>query len=293
MKYLRLAALAIAAASSCFGASKEMVELQRDVAQLQDQATRIQRTLDEKLSALQVLIEQTQQNSSQTVGALQAMPADMAARVGEQLRPVLGVGQKVDGMQQEIQGLHDSVSELSARLERIDAKLTDVSNKITLLAQPPAPPPSATGGPPISISGPPAGVNASDLYAHAQQDQQIGAFPIALKEYQDYLRYFGKTEQAPEAQFNIGQIYYNQGDMENAAQAFDAVLEQYPDNPETPNAYYMKAMSLAKAGQRQAAVDCFKDLIAKYPHTDQATKARNQLKGLGVAAPIPKRRPVN
>ena len=292
MKYLRLAALAIAAASSCFGASKEMVELQRDVAQLQDQATRIQRTLDEKLSALQVLIEQTQQNSAQTAGALQSMPADMAARVGEQLRPVLAVGQKVDGMQQEIQGLHDSVSELSARLERIDAKLTDVSNKITLLAQPPAPPPNATGG--LPTSAPPAGMNASDLYTNAQRDQQTGAFPVALKEYQDYLRYFGKnTEQAPEAQFNIGQIYYNQGDMENAAQAFDAVLEQYPDNAETPNAYYMKAISLAKAGQRQAAIDCFKDLIAKYPHTDQATKARNQLKTLGVAAPIPKRRPVN
>jgi len=292
MKYLSLAALAIAAASSCLGASKEMVELQRDVAQLQDQATRIQRTLDEKLSALQVLIEQTQQNSSQTAGALQSMPADMAARVGEQLRPVLAVGQKVDGMQQEIQGLHDSVSELSARLERIDAKLTDVSNKITLLAQPPTPPSNDTRG--LPTSAPPAGLNAADLYAHAQQDQQTGNFPIALKEYQDYLRYFGKnTEQAPEAQFNIGQIYYNQGDMENATQAFDAVLEQFPDNPETPNAYYMKAMSLFKAGQRPAAIDCFKDLIAKYPHTDQATKARNQLKTLGVAAPIPKRRPVN
>jgi len=290
MKYLRLAALAIAAASSCFGASKEMVELQRDVAQLQDQATRIQRTLDEKLSALQVLIEQTQENSSRAAGALQSMPADMATRVGEQLRPVLAVGQKVDGMQQEIQGLHDSVSELSARLERIDAKLTDVSNKISLLAQPPAPPPNANG---LPTNGPPAGMNASDLFAHAQQDQQTGAFPVALKEYQDYLRYFGKTEQAPEAQFNIGQIYYNQGDMENATQAFDAVLEQFPDNPETPNAYYMKAMSLFKAGHRPAAIDCFKDLIAKYPHTDQATKAKNQLKSLGVGAPIPKRRPVN
>lgn len=287
MKYLRLAVLAIAASVSCFGASKEMVELQRDVAQLQDQVTRIQRTLDEKLAALLVLTQQAQENSSRAAGSVQSMPAEMSNRIGDQLRPVLAVGQKVDGMQQEIQGLHDSVSELTARLERIDAKLTDVSNKITLLAQPPAPPPNGT-------SAPPPGLNASDLFANAQRDQQSGSFPMALKEYEDYLKYFGKTtEQAPEAQFNIGQIYYNQGDMENAAQAFDTVLEQYPDNPETPNAYYMKAMALYKAGQRQAAIDCFKDLIAKYPHTDQATKARNQLKTLGVAAPIPKRRPIN
>jgi TolA-binding protein len=289
MKYLRLAVLAIAASVSCFGASKEMVELQRDVAQLQDQATRIQRTLDEKLAELLVLVQQAQENSARAVGSVQSMPAEMSNRVGDQLRPVLAVGQKVDGMQQEIQGLHDSVSELSARLERLDAKLTDVSNKITLLAQPPAPPPN-----PNATSAPPAGLNAADLFSNAQRDQQSGNFPIALKEYQDYLKYFGKTtEQAPEAQFNIGQIYYNQGDMENAAQGFDAVLEQYPDNAETPNAYYMKAMALYKAGQRPAAIDCFKELIAKYPHTDQATKARNQLKTLGVVTTIPKRRPVN
>jgi TolA-binding protein len=290
MKYLRLAVLAITASASCFGASKEMVELQRDVAQLQDQATRIQRTLDEKLAELLVLVQQAQENSSRAAGSVQAMPAEMSNRVGDQLRPVLAVGQKVDGMQQEIQGLHDSVSELGARLERIDAKLTDVSNKITLLAQPPAPP-SPNGN---ATSAPPAGVNAADLFSNAQRDQQSGNFPIALKEYQDYLKYFGKTtEQAPEAQFNIGQIYYNQGDMENATQGFDAVLEQYPDNAETPNAYYMKAMALFKAGQRPAAIDCFKDLIAKYPHTDQATKAKNQLRTLGVVTPIPKRRPIN
>jgi TolA-binding protein len=290
MKYLRLAVIAIAASTSSFGASKEIVELQRDVAQLQDQATRIQRTLDEKLSALQVLIQQTQDNSSRAAGSLQALPADMSNRVGDQLRPILAVGQKVDGMQQELQGLHDSVAELTSRLERVDAKLTDVSNKITLLAQPPAPPPNSPNGSPSG--GPPAGLNASDLFANAQRDQQSGNFPIALKEYQDYLKYFGtSTEQAPEAQFNIGQIYYNQGDMENATHAFDAVLEQYPDNPETPNAYYMKAMSLYKAGQRPGAISCFKDLIAKYPHTDQATKARNQLKTIGATSSKP--RPMN
>lgn len=288
MKYLRLTVLAMGLTASCFGASKEIVELQRDVALLQDQATRIQRTLDEKLSALQVLIQQAQENSSKAAGSVQALPGEMSSRVGEQLRPILAVGQKVDSMQQEIQGLHDTVAELGARLERIDAKLTDVSNKITLLAQPPAPP--ANPNP----NAPPAGLSAADLFANAQRDQQSGSFPIALKEYQDYLKFFGKTEQAPTAQFSIGQIYYNQDDFESATQAFDAVLEQYPDNPQTPNAYYMKGMALQKAGQRSAAADSFKALIAKYPHTDQATKARSALKALNIGPAAPsKRRPMN
>jgi len=287
MKYLRLAVLAIGASASCFGASKEIVELQRDVALLQDQATRIQRTLDEKFAALQVLIQQAQDNSSRTASAVQSMPGEVSNRVGDQLRPILSVGQKVDGMQQEIQGLTDSVAQLAARMERLDAKLTDVTNKITLLAQPPAPPPTT------NPNAPPAGLSATDLFANAQRDQQSGSFPIALKEYQDYLKFFGKTEQAPIAQFSIGQIYYDQGDFENATQAFDAVLEQYPDNSETPNAYYMKGMALYKGGQRAPAADSFKALIAKYPHTEQATKARNALRTLNLGTTSGKRRPMN
>ena len=40
-------------------ANREMIELQRDVAQLQDQVRDLQRSFDEKLAALQVLVQQT------------------------------------------------------------------------------------------------------------------------------------------------------------------------------------------------------------------------------------------
>ena len=132
MRSLRLAALTLCASVLCFGASKEMIELQRDVAQLQDQANRIQRTLDEKLAALQVLLQQTQDNSSRAAISVQNMQTDVATKVGEQMRPLLGVAQKVDSMQEEMRGLKDSLSDLSARLDKLDAKVTDVSNKIAL-----------------------------------------------------------------------------------------------------------------------------------------------------------------
>ncbi len=281
MKFSRLAALLVCASVSCFGASKEMVELQRDVALLQEQATAIQRTLDQKLAALQVLIEQSQQNSVRTNNQVQNLQTDLSTRIGEQLRPIMGVGQKVDNMQQEVQGLHDSISDLSSRLDRLDAKLTDVSNKITLIAQPPPPPGTSTA----ASSGPPAGMSADQTFANAQRDQQAGNFDIALKQYSDYLTYFGQTEQAPSAQFSIGQIYYNRGDMDKAAQSFDAVLTKYPENTETPNAYYMKGMSLYKLGQKDDAASAFKELIDKYPRTDQANKARAALRSMGVIVP--------
>lgn len=301
MRYFRLATLVLCGAVLCFGANKEMVELQRDIALLQDQANRIQRTLDEKLAALQVLLQQTQENSSRAAISVQNMQTDVASKVGEQMRPLLGVAQKVDGMQEEMRGLKDSMSDLSARLDKLDAKMTDVGNKISLANQPPPPAPGQgqTAGASLGPTTPqaPAGMSAETTFADAQRDEQAGNYPVAIKEYQDYLTYFGQTEQAPSAQYHIGLIYYNEADMDGAVKAFDTVLEKYPENNQTPNAYYMKSMALLRSGQRAPAIEGFKELIDKYPRTEQANKARSQLRALGVTtpadAPKGKRRPSN
>jgi hypothetical protein len=59
MRFTRSAMLALALAPALFGANKEMVQLQRDVALLQDDVRTLQRSLDEKMAALRTLVEQT------------------------------------------------------------------------------------------------------------------------------------------------------------------------------------------------------------------------------------------
>ena len=60
MKLMRPAILALGLLpAALFGANKEMVQLQRDVALLQEDVKTLQRSLDEKMSALRTLVEQT------------------------------------------------------------------------------------------------------------------------------------------------------------------------------------------------------------------------------------------
>ena len=80
-----------------------------------------------------------------------------------------------------------------------------------------------------------------------------GKYDIAFQEFSEYLKYFGKTDLAPNAQYYIGDIYYRKMDYTNALMAFDAVLEVFPENPKTPDARYMKAMSLLKLGRNDSA----------------------------------------
>ena len=54
MKLSRTFILLVALAPLTFGASKEIVELQRDVAMLQDQVRNVQKSLDEKVTTIQI-----------------------------------------------------------------------------------------------------------------------------------------------------------------------------------------------------------------------------------------------
>jgi tol-pal system protein YbgF len=302
MKFVRLAALTLLGSALSFGASKEIVELQRDVALLQDKMDTMQRDLDTKLGALTAMLQAVQDNSAKSNATLQDA---LSNGIGKQLTPVTGLSTKVDSMGDDVHALRDALNDLSARLERMDAKITDLKNQMQIIQNPPAAPgasapagsePGATPGAQPqqgSVAGPPAGMTAEKTYTDARRDLQTGNADLALQEFQQYLTYFPNTELAANAQYYIGEILFRRGDYTNAIPAFDAVLERYPDNPKTADAHFMKGMALLKAGQRNRAVQEFRTLVANYPRTDDARKAQQQLRQLGVStssAPTASRR---
>jgi tol-pal system protein YbgF len=293
MKFVRLAALTLIGSALSFGASKEIVELQRDVALLQDKMDTMQRDLDTKLGALTAMLQAVQDNSARSSASLQDA---LSNGIGKQLTPVSGLSTKVDSMGEDVHALRDALGDLSARLERMDAKMTDLKNQMQIVQNPPAAPGvsapagsepgAAPGAQPQqgSAAGPPAGMTAEKTYTDARRDLQTGNADLALQEFQQYLTYFPNTELAANAQYYIGEILFRRSDYNNAIPAFDAVLERYPDNPKTADAHFMKGMALLKAGQRNRAVQEFRTLVANYPRTDNARKAQQQLRQLGASA---------
>jgi tol-pal system protein YbgF len=288
MKVLRLAALTLIGSALSFGASKEIVELQRDVALLQDKMDTMQRDLDTKLGALTAMLQAVQDNSAKSNASLQDA---LSNGVGKQLAPVSGLSAKVDSMGDDVHALRDSLNDLSARLERMDAKMTDLKNQMQIIQNPPAAPGAAGPGTAPGTqpqagtpAGPPAGMTAEKTYTDARRDLQTGNTDLALQEFQQYLTYFPNTELAASAQYYIGEILFRRSDYTNAIPAFDAVLERYPENPKTADAHFMKGMALLKAGQRSRAVQEFRTLVANYPRTDDARKAQQQLRQLGSPA---------
>jgi TolA-binding protein len=274
-------------------ASKEIMELQRDVAGLQEQLRLLKESQDKQLAALTVLVQQALDTSkSSTTGVaviqnnLQQSLRDMEAKV---VAPVAGLSSRLDGMDQDMRTLQQSMSDLTGSMNKLQGQLTDLNRAVAILQAPaPAPPAAATttttggggsGAPPPDAPCQPA----SQLYPDANSDRGAGKYDLALKEYADYLRCYGNLPLAPNAQFYIGTIHALQGDNEAAVQDFDVVLEKYPDNNKTPDALYAKGLALVKVGRRTDGADEFAELIRRFPKSDLALKACDQRRGMGLS----------
>jgi tol-pal system protein YbgF len=183
-------------------------------------------------------------------------------------------------------------------MNKLQQQLTDLNRAVTVLSTPaPAPPGSTTangqGGtavPGLAAAAPAAEPcpPASQLYPDANSDKSAGKYDLALKEYADYLRCYGNLPLAPNAQFYIGWIHMTQGDNETAVQDFDTVLEKYPDNSKTADAMFAKGTTLVKLGRRTDGADEFAQLIKDYPKSEQAVKACDQRKSMGLNCAFPR-----
>ncbi|MGH9612162.1 MAG: tetratricopeptide repeat protein, partial [Bryobacteraceae bacterium] len=78
---------------------------------------------------------------------------------------------------------------------------------------------------------------------------------------------------------------------DDAAQAFDAVVERFPRNEKTCDAMYMKGVELMKADNRRTdAAGAFKDYVKACPGDANIAKAKSHLRSLGMPAPKSRRR---
>ena len=293
MNASRLLVLTIAVSPGLLLGQKhdELVSIQRDVAQLEDQMKQLQKSVDDKTAALTALLQQSIEASNKTAAAMQLMQRNLDQKLAEQqtklVAPVATLGTKVDEMSGDFGAVRENVKELVRKMNELSTKVDDISSAVRTLNTTPAPPQSAVqagGTAQQATDGPPPGWSAELSYNTAYRDFQGKKDDLAIEELAQFLKYAPQSENAPNAQYYIGQIYYRGEDWENAAKAFDAVLEKFPANSKTSEAQYMKACALMKAKHKTAAGAEFKAFIAKYPDSPRAKDAHIYLQELGMEA---------
>ena len=274
MRIGRLCLIVLLASAGAWAQKKQIQELQRDMALLQDEV----RTMNERLTNLTVMVEQLLDRVGSTNTAVTVLESSLKDSLKKQQEavaaPMATLGAKVDQMANEFRYVRESIADLNSRVGKMQAQLNDLKTTVQILSSPPAPPGTAP-------QGAPAAGSAEELFNNARRDQSGGKLDLALMEYEEFLKLYPNSDLAPAAQYNIGEIYFAKGDYEAAAKAFDLVLERYPENDKTPDAAFMKAKSLAEAGQKRRAAVEFRGVVKKYADLPIAERAREELAKLG------------
>ena len=191
---------------------------------------------------------------------------------------------KVDQLGSDFGAVRDSVTEVNNKVNKLQAALADISAKLDILITKPEAP-KTEGGAYTTSATPPPGMTAEKLYENATKDKRAGQNDLAQQQFTDFLKWYGNTDIAPNAQFQIGSILFNTEKLDDALKAFDLVLTQYPENPKTPEAIYMKGMTYLKQNDKPKAIVEFRAVSKRFPKSDAGKLATEQLAELG-AKPV-------
>jgi tol-pal system protein YbgF len=272
---------------SIFAASKEMQEMQRDIAQLQDQVRSLQSSFDQKMSAVQTLLQQALDAGNKANMGVAVLSSTvnqtMERELTSKLAPIASLAAKVDNTNNDVSEVRNQLSDLNSSINKVLQRLGDLNEAVKIM-QAPAPPPPGAGQAPQQQPQ----IPAETLFNNALKDYAGGKYDLAISEFSDFIKFNPDNPNAANAQLNIGESHSAQGKYELAAQDFDAVIERYPANDQvTPNAYFDKGMALKASGRKTEAIATFRALIAKYPRKDQAEQAKGQLRAMSVTLPGP------
>lgn len=251
--------------------------------------------LREDLSRLQLdlkRIEQTVQRSqAETKADLQQLDLQLRKQLGE-LQPSLAqLATRTDELGRELARVHGKLDELRHRLDGLARQ--PEGRPAPSGAAPPPPEPSVR--PPEPRAAPPApAAREGDLYQTAYIDYTKGNYKLAIDGFQHLLRQFPDSNLADDAQYYIGEARFSMAreaatkgesarareEYERAAQEFRQVLIRYPQGDKVRTALYKEALVQFELGNPTLAEARLQYLMDKFPGTEEALKAKDDLERL-------------
>lgn len=271
--------------------AREIIELQRDVTTLLQGQKDIQTQMTQDHTVQKTLIEQSSDSVNKlnsTMSSLQKSVQDVQANSGTRL----------DTMSTQVQGLSDNLEEIKSRIGKLNQQLVDLQNSVQSIdsrlaggapmttpgggSAPPSGPTGSNVAPTSVPAGPPP--SADTLYSNGLRDLTSGKYDLARSEFDDYLKYYGDTDLASNAQYWLGEIAYAQKDYNTAVQQYDKVITNYPRSFKLASAHFKKGMALLELGQKNSGVKELREVVKRYPGTEEERRSRAKLKDMGVAA---------
>jgi len=262
--------------------AREIIELQQQVQQLLQSQRDMRSVMDTNNATLKTLVQQSLDSITQLnnqMGSLQKTVQDVQANSGS----------RIDTLTTQTQGLSDNLQDVQARVSKLSQQLTDVQSllqsidgKISSGGSTSGVIGAGGGGPGGNAPNPTgAPISADTLYQNALRDYTSGKYELSRQEFSDYLKNFPTSDLAGNAQFYLGEVDYAQSNFQGAVTEYDKVIFEYPKGHKVGAAMLKKGMAEAKLGQKASAVRDLREVVRRFPASDEARQASSRLKELG------------
>jgi tol-pal system protein YbgF len=257
------------ALTPAYGASKEIIQLQTQVEQLQQQMTLMQQQFNERMGVMKNLVEQ----NTDVANKVNATLRDLQASINKQQQDRAG---QVDQISGQIQALNDTMDELKVRLAKLSKQLEDMQSAQQSLAAQQA---QAQQQAQAMAQAPPPDV----LYNNGLRDYNGGKPDLATQEFNDYVKFYPNTDLAGNAYFYLAELQYRAGNYPKAIEEYDLVLQNFPSGNKAAAAQLKKGFALLELGKEEDGAKELRHVIQRYPRTNEATQARERLRKVGTA----------
>jgi len=200
---------------------------------------------------------------------------------------------QMDELREENRQLRGQIEDLGYQIEQLKRRQRDIYQDIDqrLGSSDAAVAPSADSsesapriGPPL-VSKPASGGDRKHIVA--EYDKAYALLSPQQKRYDEAARAFAAfVEKYPQdpltsnAQYWLGEAYYVSQHNQKALQAFERVVSQHPNSSKVPGALFKIGRLQQAAGKQDAARASYQRVVKEYPSSAAAGLARQKLKQL-------------
>jgi len=256
-------------------------------------------SLDRRLNELEL-------HNAETRDKNQALKSELQTREGDEQN----LRQQMASLRQQLAGLNEEFRSLTGRIEELEHQINrqaqkdtasmgsrqDVMERLTKDTQAnderlnrieqylnfeSQAKPSGTSPAKIVPAVKVAKESSEDeIYRQAKQAFDQGDSDAARSKFEELIKRYPKSEQADNAQFWIGEIYYREKWYEKAILEYQKVIENYPKGNKVPASLLKQGFAFLNLGDKTNSRIILQELIRKYPKTNEAKIAQDKLKEL-------------
>lgn len=253
IRCLPLGALAL---SGCLASKGDVLLLQGQLQSMQSAAARVDTARAAQIDRVLTRVQLTNDSVRGLSERLAKLQSTMSTDHYEMGRQILQI-QELSGQSQR-------------RLQELRASLEERSQSQTTV------PPATPGATPE-----PAGPGPAQLFQSSLDQLRRGSTSVARSGFEELLRSYPQSEDAPEATVYIAESYAAERNQVAADSVYALVVRRYPASPRAATALYKRALLMRAAGRASQARTALEQVVRDYPQSDEATLAREQLRTLG------------